>query len=557
MTNREVSRILARIADILEIKEDNPFKVRAYRNAADVIFHLSEDLKVIYQAGRLRDIPGVGKSVQAGLEELFEKGRMNYYERLLEEVPPGVLDMLNLSGIGHKTVRLIHKHLGIESLADLEKAAREQRIRQLPGLGQQTELKIIKGLELLRKSAERATLGWARPLAMDLLDYLEKSAAVSRAAVVGSIRRGRALVGDIDLLVSAPDEEALKETVKTFPGLKEISCCSGSNIKGTLRWDLAFDIILVPLEDFIPALFWTTGSKSFREALLPGGRLESFKGLNSEEDIFTKMGMQYIPPEMRENQGEISLARRCRLPCLVEQQDIKGDLHVHTSWSDGSCELPELARAAREVGYKYLGITDHSKSLHISGGLSEERLLAQGSSIKALNHQLQSLALLRGIEVDILKDGQLDYPNTVLDDLELVIASIHSNFQLDKKAQTERILQAIKNPRVNVIGHLTGRLLNRRPGYEVDIDRILEAASQHQVALEINSHPERLDIDEVIAARARECGVKVAVNSDAHDLHDLSLIHYGVINARRAWLEKGDIINCWELPKLRAFLQKG
>lgn len=556
MTNREVARILAAIADILQIKDENPFKVKAYRNAAEVVSQLQEDLLPLYREGRLKDIPGVGKSVQAGIKEMLEKGSMSYYDRLLEEIPSGVLDMLAIPGLGHKTIHLLHTSLGISSLIELERAAREHRIRQLPGLGAKSELNIIKGIELLRQDAEKADLGWARPLALQFLQYLEKTGVVQRAALVGSIRRGKPLVGDVDILVCADDREGLQNAVEAFPGLKKIDECTPTNINGRLVGELPFEIIRVTADEYTAAQFWTTGSKAFREAVLPGGNLQPLRGLSDEAELFDKLGMQYIPPEMRENQGEIEMARRYELPRLVEAGDIKGDLHVHSSWSDGGARVSEMIQAARGLGYAYLAMTDHSQSLSISRGLSEERVQAQGDSLEAINRQFEDFTVLKGTEVDILKDGRLYYRDEVLEDLDVVIASVHSHFKLDREGQTDRIIAAIKHPRVNVIGHLSGRLLGRRPGYELDIERILEACATHQVALEINAHPERLDIDEKTARRAARLGVKMAVSSDAHDVNDLQLLEYGIISARRGWLTKNDIINCWEIERLRAFFKK-
>lgn len=556
MTNREVAKILESIADILQIQNDNPFKVKAYRKAAEAVYHLQEDLRTIYRNGRLREIPGVGKTVQTGIIEMLEKGSMSYYDRLLEEVPSGVLDMLAIPGLGHKTIRLIHTRLGITSMNELEQAAREYRIRQIPGLGSKSEYNIIKGIELLRQGAEKFSLGLARPLALEFLQYLERTGAVQRAALVGSIRRGKSMVGDVDILVCADEQSRLQNVVETYPGLRKIDDCNSTNITGHLQWNIPFEVIRVEPEEFAAYLFWTTGSKGFREAVLPGGNLEPFKGLTDEVQLFGKMGMQYIPPEMREDCGEIEMARRHELPCLVEARDIKGDLHVHSSWSDGSLGMAEMARAARNIGYLYLAMTDHSKSLAICNGLNEERLHAQGVSLEGINRQFADFTVLKGTEVDILRDGKLDYQDETLKNLDVVIASIHSHFKLSRDEQTQRIIDAVEHPRVNIIGHLTGRLLGRRPGYELNIERILEACAINQVALEINSHPDRLDIDEETARKAAGLGVKMSVNSDAHDVNDLQLLEYGIISARRGWLTKDDIINCWDFDRLRSFLLK-
>ncbi|HWP97054.1 MAG TPA: DNA polymerase/3'-5' exonuclease PolX [Syntrophomonadaceae bacterium] len=556
MTNREVAHTLERIADILQIKDENPFKIRAYRRAADAIYHLNEDVKVLHQTGRLGEIPGVGKSVQSGITEMLEKGSLEYYERLLEEVPSGVLDMLALPGIGYKTIKTIYEGLGIDNLNDLGQAAREGKIRVLPGLGAKTEYNIIKGMELLKKGSKRATLGLALPVGEDFLNYLRHSGVVQEAELVGSIRRGQALVGDIDVLVSTRDVGALLEKVRGYPGLKQIEANTEENIKGRLRWDLPFELIMVAEQAFAAALVWTTGSKSFREILFPEGRRQEYLGLKSETQVFEKLGLPFIPPELRENRGELEAARCGQLPQLIQEGDIQGDLHVHTRWSDGAVDLPGMAEAARNLGYSYLAITDHSQSLAISGGLSPERLHAQGQVIDALNARQPDFHILKGVEADVLKDGRLDYDAEVLKGMDMVIASLHSHFKLDREAQTERILTAIKTPGVNIIGHLTGRLLNRRPAYELDLERVLDAAAKHQMVLEINSHPDRLDVDAEIARQAKERGIKMAVNSDAHDQQELKLLRYGVINARRGWLEKKDVINCGNLDEMQAWLKK-
>lgn len=556
MTNREVAHTLQQVADLLQIKDDNPFKIRAYRQAADAVYHLNEDVNLLYRTGRLRDIPGVGKSVQAGIVEMLEKGSFEYYDRLLEQVPSGVLDMLELPGIGHKTVKTIFEGLGIDNLQDLGRAARQRKIRTLPGLGAKTEYNIIKGLELLQQRDGRSTLGLALPEAEEFLAFIKKCTAVKQADLVGSIRRGSALVGDIDILVGTTDVEAVLNKVRAYPGLKQIEEESPENISGRLRWNLPFELIMVPPPDYALSLVWTTGSKPFRQALFPEGRPRDFQDLRSEEQVFNRLSLPFIPPELRENRGELEAARQNCLPDLVRMEDIKGDLHVHSRWSDGAADLADMAAAARELGYSYLAVTDHSQSLTVSRGLSPERLHAQGETIEFMNRGGTDFKILKGVEADVLKDGRLDYNPEVLQDLDLVIASLHSHFKLEREAQTERVLAAIKTPGVNIVGHLTGRLLNRRPGYELDVERVLEAAQKHRVALEINAHPDRLDIDDKTARQARERGVKIAINSDAHDRQDLKLMRYGIMNARRGWLEKDDVINCWSLEALQDWLKK-
>ncbi|NLF46237.1 MAG: DNA polymerase/3'-5' exonuclease PolX [Syntrophomonadaceae bacterium] len=556
MTNREVAQILVRIADILGIKDENPFRIRAYRNAAEVIYRLEENINDLHRLDRIGDIPGIGKAIKASIKEMMDRGSCEYYDQLLNEVPEGVLQMLSIPGLGHKTVRVIYENLGIKSLEELLKAARANEIQKLPGLGAKTENNIIKGIEMLAQNAGQATLGIASPAAERLKNYLLEVDAVSAVSVVGSLRRGKPLVNDIDILVEARDFLAVYDHVNNYPGAISVNRIQPDLISGQLTYQIDFEIIMVEPEDFYPYLVWTTGGKEHREIIFENIDIKNLRGMNNEEQVYEKLGYQYIPPELRENTGEIEASRTGEMPFLIEKRHIKGDLHMHSPWSDGGTEIEELREAAREMKYDYIAITDHSKSLTISGGLNEERLSAQGLVIDALNRQCQDFTIFKGIEVDILKEGQLDFADEVLASLDIVVASIHSYFNLDREEQTERILRAIRNKYVNIIGHLTGRLLNRRPGYEVDIDRILMAAHKHQVALEINSHPDRLDIDAELARRAREYGVKIAINSDAHHKQDLELIKYGIINGRRGWLGPDDIINTWDKDRLLQFLNK-
>lgn len=558
MTNREVAIVLDRIADILQIKEDNLFKVRAYRKAARSIYHLDENIHSLHQTDKLGDIPGVGKAVKQKIEEMLQYGTCEYYQKLLDEVPEGVLDMLSLPGIGHKTVKTIYEQTGIDNLEELYQAAQKREIRNLPGMGAKTEYNIKKGFEMLRQNSGKVTLGVALPLAEELRDYLLESKVVEEASLVGSIRRGKPLVSDIDILVAALNYEKIYDKVSNYRELKKIDPPDekGQCISGKLVFNISFEVIVVPPPDYFHSLVWTTGSKSFRETVFSGVDRNSLSGLASEEAVFTRLNLDFIPPQIRENRGEIEAARAHKLPQLLTSADIKGDLHVHSNWSDGAATVQDMAAAAQKLNYNYLAITDHSKSLPISGGVDENRLSAQSKLIDQLNIELDDFKILKGIEVDILKDGQLDFNDDVLEELDVVIASIHSNFKLDREKQTDRIVNAIKNQHVDIIGHLSGRLLNRRSGYEVDLDTVLENAAKNKVALEINSHPDRLDVDEDTARLAVECGVKIAINSDAHHPDDLRLLKYGVLNARRGWLKAADVINTWDLDDLTDYLKE-
>ncbi|MGI5922271.1 MAG: DNA polymerase/3'-5' exonuclease PolX [Syntrophomonadaceae bacterium] len=558
MTNREVATILERIADIMQIKEDNSFKVRAYRQAAQSVYHLDEDIRNLYAKNRLNDIPGVGKAIEKKIADMIEKGYCELYERLKSEVPPGVLDMLAIPGLGHKTVKLIYNELGISNLDDLLQAAQQKKIRALPGLGGKTEYNIKKGIELLNQTRGKVTLGLAYPAAQRLRDYLLSFDWVEKAEITGSVRRGKPLVGDIDILVVTHHPERIKEKIINYRDLQKILIAEDDHIKGVLRLNIEFEVIIVSAPDYYAKLLWTTGSSDHRNQLVDkyNFNINDFTGTSTEQAIYEQLNLAYIPPELRENKGELEAAEARHLPQLINLADIKGDLHVHSDWSDGAHKIQEMVEAARLMNYSYLAITDHSKSLPISGGLNEVRLAAQCKVIDEINNNSGDIFVFKGIEVDILRDGQLDFESDILDQLDIVVASVHSNFKLDREKQTQRIIKAIRNPHVNIIGHLSGRLLNRRSGYEIDTDKILHEALVNNVALEINSHPDRLDIDEDIARKARDMGVKIAINSDAHDKNDLRLQMYGVINARRGWLEKNDVINTWDKATLMQFLKK-
>ncbi len=557
MTNREVACMLESIADMLELKNDNPYRVKAYRQAAYSVYHLDEDLRDIYLRNAVNKVKGIGSTIQDQIEEMLETGGCTYCDQLSREIPQGLLDMLAIPGLGHKTIRTIYEKLAIDNLDALAAAAEARHIRALPGMGAKTEYNILKGIDLFNKSMEKITLGLAVPMAEDFSRHIMQGQGVIEARPVGSIRRGKPLVGDIDILVAAQDFNRVHTQVASYRSTREITQAQNDLIQGKLDYNIKFEVIIVEPDDFCHSLIWTTGSKEFREVVFQGIDRVVFKGLRSEEDVFRQMGLQYIPPEMRENQGEIEKARKHQLPVLINLSDLRGEMHVHTDWSDGAHSLQDIVNGAQTIGYSYLAVTDHSKSLHISGGLSEKRLIEQGRAVDALNEGMKELVILKGSEVDILKDGTLDYGDDILQNLDVVIASIHSHFKLDQELQTNRIIKAIENPHVDIIGHLTGRLLNRRLPYELDIDKILEAAAEHRTALEINAHPDRLDVDEEIARKAAIMGVKLVINSDAHDKKDLYLVKYGILCARRAWLTKDDVINTWDQQEIKEYFQGG
>lgn len=556
MTNREIARTLDHIADILQFKDENPFKVKAYRQAAHSIYHLDEDLQYLYEKKRLDEIPGVGKAIKAKIEEMVEKGSLEYYEKLRLDVPRGLLDMLSIPGVGFKTIKTVYAQLGITNRDELLRAAQDKKIRILPGMGAKTEYSIIKGIEIMEQTSDKNTLGFVLPMAEALLNHIRGYEQVKDAALAGSIRRGKPLVTDIDIVVAADDEAAVRSIAAKYREVKTIVSSEVGHIKGTLQFDIPFELIIVPPRDFCSVLFTATGSKEHVTRLISQFGLDTRNTRQNEKDIYASIKLDYIPPELRENQGEIGAAAEGSLPALVQLSDLKGDLHTHSSWSDGASKIAEVAEAARALNYSYIAVTDHSRSLPISGGLNEERLKAQAIEIDQLNQQWNDFVILKGTEVDVLKDGSLDFSDEILESLDVVVASIHTNFHLDQEKQTDRIIRAIKDGNVDIIGHLSGRLLNRRPAYELDFDRVLDEAAKNQVILEINSHPDRLDIDAALARRARQYGIKISINSDAHHKNDLKLVKYGVLNARRGWLGRQDVVNTLTRDELTLYIKE-
>lgn len=553
--NREIATILEEVAEILEIMGENPYKIRAYRKAAHSIYQLSDDVEDLWRQGRLLEIEGIGKAIQSKVEEIIRTGSLAYHQELLQQVPRGVIKMLALPGMGPRTIKIIYEHLGITNLNDLLEAAKARRIRQLPGLGAKTEYNIKKGMEMLQSIGETVTLGTVFPIAQEFCAFLADGEGIDASELVGSIRRRKPVVHDIDILVASPDPEMVRNRVDRYRRLKLIDEATPEVIRGQIGLGFKFEVIVVTPADFPMALLLTTGSKDHHQQLLTMLQGAGVTSGKNEAEIYDAIGMQWIPPELRENRGEIEAATSGRLPLLISQSDLRGDLHSHSDWSDGAHHLKQMVKQAREMGYSYLAVTDHSQSLKISRGLDEKRLQDQLRVIAEMNEDLKDFRVLSGIEVDIMRDGSLDFPDEVLEQLDVVVASIHSAFHLPAEEQTHRIISAINNRHVDIIGHLTGRLLNRRSGYQVDIEAVLDAAARKGTALEINAHPDRLDISEEVARRAKEKGVKVAINSDAHQAGDMLLMEYGVFNARRGWLEASDVINTWPLPKLLKYFE--
>lgn len=569
MDNNEAVWSLNEIADLLEIKGENQFKVRAYRKAAAAIANLSESIENLSQEDRLQEIPGVGKNIAQKLEEMVSTGRFSLLERLREEVSPGLRNITQLPGVGLRAARVIYKHLGISDLGELEKAARARKIRSLPGLGPKTELNIIRGIEIIGAEKDRSPLHLALASAEILVGFLESLETTKKVALSGSIRRGKDMVRDVDIIAWVEDKPLVLETYAKHPHLKEILSISQDRVEAITWLGVETDLNLVDEEEFFPFLHWSTGSKEHMENVteyaagrgirLTGTQVLTEEGplqVPREEDIFAALELPFIPPEIREGAEVIEAACEGRLPALIEVSDIQGDLHIHSSWSDGVSTIEDMVREAIAMGYSYLAITDHSKALAIANGLTWERLQDQWKEIERLRYEYAPFTILKGLEVDILKGGILDYGQDVLEQLDIVIASVHSGFKQDAETMTARLLAVLNNPLVDILAHPTGRILGRRPPYEADFEQIFQVAAETGTFLEINASPDRLDLSAEHARMAKEHGIMLAINTDAHDKSRLQEIAFGVTNARRGWLEASDVLNTRHIEDLQEILRE-
>jgi len=562
--NQDVARLFNEIADLLDIKAENPFRIRAYRRAAMNIEALSRNIEQMPR-DELLTIPGIGQDLATKIEEYLKTGAIKAHEELRAEIPGGLLTLLAVPGLGPKTARMLHEKLKVSTLEELEELAAAHKLATLPGIREKTEENIRKGIELLRRGRERQPLGRVLPIALDIAEHLRKTAPVTHLDIAGSLRRWKDTIKDIDLLAAS---EAPKEVMRVFthlPHVRQVLLQGPTKSSVLTKEGLQVDLRVVVKESYGAALAYFTGSKAhnirLREMAVKAGlKLNEYGifrekddkrlGGEKEEDIYRVLGLPYIPPELREDQGEIEAAFEGRLPRLVVVDDIRGDLHVHSRWSDGSHTFEQLVEAARLQGYSYFALTDHSQGLAVAHGLTPERLAEQSREIKALNKRLKAFRILHGIEADIRSDGRLDLPDAVLGTLDIVVASIHSGFKQTKQQITSRILSAMRNPFVGIIAHPTGRLIGERDAYDVDMDEILRVAHETGTALEINAYPLRLDINDAYAKRAKDLGVPVVISTDTHVTAQLNFMRYGVSIGRRGWLEKGDVLNTLPADKL-------
>ena len=570
MKNLEIAAIFYAMADILEIQEVE-WKPRAYRKAAKAIETLSEDVEEIYNKKGLKglmEIPGVGERLAKKIEEYIKTGRVKEYERLKSSLPAGLDELIQIPGMGPKKSYLLYKTLKIKNIADLEAAAKAHKIAKLRGFGPKSEENILRGIEIFKRGRERVLLGRALPIAQTIVDRLRQIKGVKHIEPAGSLRRMAETVGDIDILVTADNPQPVMDAFTTMPDVQEVLAKGPTKSMILLKGGIQTDVRVVEEKSFGSALQYFTGNKDHnielrKIAIKKGYKLSEygiFKGKKqiageTEEEVYETLGLRWIPPELRENQGEIEAAMKDRLPTLIEYCDVKGDFHVHTLYSDGNDTIEEIAKAAIAYGHEFICIADHSKSEHVAHGMDEERLLQQIKEIRALNKKLKNIRIFAGCEVDIKADGSLDYSDDILKQLDIISVSVHSGFKMPKEKMTERIITALENKYVKILNHPTGRIINERPPYDVDLERIFEVASQRRIAVEINASPDRLDLNGQNVKRAIEMGVKIAIGTDSHNKDQLHYIDLGVATARRGWAEKKDVLNTWSMTEIEKFFR--
>ena len=565
MDNKAIANLLYEVADLLEIDGQDSFRIRSYRNAAQAIENLPQRIAdLMSDPKKVLAIPGIGKGMLANLQELINGGRLAVHAELLEKYHPSMLQLLKIQGLGPKTIALIWSAYQVSDVDGVEKLARAGKIRELPRMGEKHELKLIKAIEDYRRIGGRYLIEHAEIEAEKLAKYLSTIPGIDKITPAGSLRRGRETVGDLDILVTGAccvddsQRASAIQHVAQYPPLMDVIARGDNKISFRLRSGMQVDVRLLSPDSFGAAMQYFTGSKghnvALRQRALKMGYTLSEYSLaelatekpvagKTEEEIYAKLNLDYIPPEMRENLGEIDLAAEHKLPQLVTAADLQGDVHMHTVETDGRNTIEEMAEAARAHGYQYIAITDHSKNLAFANGLDDQRALSHIQRIREASNRMNGFRIFAGIEVDILGDGTLDLSDEVLSQMDIVIASIHSQFSLEPSKMTDRLLKAIENPNASILGHPTGRQLLRRDEYAFDMDAVLKAAAKNKVAMELNSYPDRLDLNDIHLRRAKQHGVKIVINTDAHHTSHLDKIRYGILQARRAWLTREDVLN--------------
>ncbi len=570
--NSDVADKFNRVADLLDIKGENEYRIRAYRNAAQTISGLSRSVVESVEKGEdLSELSGIGKDLAGKIEEIVKTGELEQLRQLEREVPTGLRQLLSIEDLGPKRVKQLHEEIGIKSIEDLEKAAKAGKIQNMEGFGKKTTQKILEAIDRAKKEGpkKRFRLNEAEERSLPLLDYLKKTEGVKKAEIAGSYRRRKETVGDVDILVTCKQGTNIMDRFVNYEDVQKVISKGDTRSSIMLRNNLQVDLRVVPEVSYGAAMLYFTGSKAHNVALRKKAVENDWKmneyglfkgkkriGGKTEIELYEKFGLQYIEPELRENRGEFDAAANNELPDLVKLKDIRGDLQSHTKATDGKYSLEEMATAAKEKGYDYFAITDHSKRVTVANGMDEKRLLKQLEEIDRLNEKIKGFRVLKSVEVDILKDGTLDLADEVLEKLDIVICSIHYNFKLSRQAQTRRVLKAMEHPCFHILAHPTGRMLGKREPYEIDLEKVIDAAKENRCYLEINAQPDRLDLNDVYAGMAKEKGVKLAISTDAHTISDLDLMRFGVGQARRAWLQKEDILNTHSWEELKKMLKK-
>jgi DNA polymerase (family 10) len=569
--NTEISELFKNMADLLDIEGANPFRVRAYRNAARTIQGLSKPVADMIEEGYdLTEIPGIGKDLAGKIEEIVTTGTLAQLEELKKQTSPEVTKLLRIEGLGPQRVQTLHEELGITTLKDLEKAGKQKKIQQLEGFGEKIQDTILEELKRVKeKKEERILLMRAEEIVSPLLKYLKTYKGLEDVTIAGSYRRQKETVGDIDILATGEVGRTIIHHFVNYEDVKDVISQGETRSTVRLRSGLQIDLRVIPGESYGAALLYFTGSKAHNVHLrkmaqendLKINEYGVFEGKKqiagkAEKEIYALFDLPYIPPELREDRGEIETAASGQLPTLITLDDIRGDLQMHTTASDGKASLHEMAKAAQERGYDYIAITDHSKHVSVAQGLDAKRLAKQLEKIDRLNEQLEGIQVLKSIEVDILKDGSLDLPDDILKELDLTVCSIHSHFKLSEDRQTDRIIRAMDNPYFNIFAHPTGRRLGEREPYKVDLERVMKAALERGCFLELNAHPERLDLNDVSCKMAKDMGVKLSISTDAHRVNELDYMRFGIGQARRGWLETEDVLNTRSWEELQDLLQR-
>ncbi|MBU4343159.1 MAG: DNA polymerase/3'-5' exonuclease PolX [Candidatus Omnitrophica bacterium] len=569
MKNQEIADIFRQIAQILEIMGENHFRIRAYERAAQNIESMPEDIEIFIKEDRVTTIPGIGKDLEQKIKEIVSEGRLQYLEDLKKDIPKGLLDILAIPGVGPKTAKLLYEKLDIRDVVMLERMAHAGRIRELPGMKQKTEENILRGIEILKRGHDRMDLKTAQNAALSFVSELKRLKEVKRIDPAGSLRRGKDTVRDIDILISSNSPEKVMGAFTESPQVKEVIVKGPTKSSILSTDDINVDVRVIKDDSYGAALLYFTGSKEhnirLRQLAIKKGLKLSEYGIfrknkriagKTEIEMYKKLGLPYIEPELREARGEIEAASEDKLPDLIELKDIKGDLHAHSTWSDGGSSMEEVVKKAKDMGYEYIAITDHSQGLKIARGLDRRDLKNKKKEMNRLSKKYKGIKILFGTEVDIDSEGMLDYPDDILREMDIVIGAIHSGFKQPRERLTKRITAACKNKYVHIIAHPTGKLWGAREAYEVDFEEVFRVAADTGTAIEINSYPQRLDLNDIYSRMAKEAGVKLAINTDAHIAEELDNMKFGVSVGRRAWLEKKDVINTLGFGKLRTFLKK-